>query len=165
MSAPIVHATLIAARRDGRWCGALLQGASGVGKSDLALRAVARGGGWRLVADDRVRVWTSAGFLYGAAPARLAGLIEARTLGLCPLPALAFARIALAVQGRPAGAPLERMPDPGRLTLCGVALPSLELALCEASALAKLDQALDQAIRANPHARTPHGAAGGQPAL
>ncbi len=144
-AAPILHATLIAARRRGLWCGVLLQGASGAGKSDLALRAIAAG--WRLAADDRVRVWTSGGALYGAAPTTLAGLIEVRGVGVKPEPTLPFARLALAVEAA-TGTPLvERMPPPMRLDLLGLSLPRLRLNLLEPSALARLERGMDAALR------------------
>ncbi len=47
----ILHAGLVALRLEGVWRGALIAGPSGVGKSDLALRAIEAG--FRLVADDR----------------------------------------------------------------------------------------------------------------
>ena len=77
----IVHAGLIALFDAGAWRGALIEGPSGAGKSDLALRAIAAGG-WRLVADDRVRLFVSAGRLFGRAPAVLAGRMEVRGLGV-----------------------------------------------------------------------------------
>jgi serine kinase of HPr protein (carbohydrate metabolism regulator) len=142
---PVLHATLIAARRLNGWRGVLLQGRSGAGKSDLALRAIA--GGWRLVADDRVHIWTSGGGVYGAAPARLAGLLEVRGVGVRPEPTLPFVRLALAIEASSPGAPVERMPEPGRLGLLGTELPRLRLALCEPSALAKLERGLDAALQ------------------
>ena len=71
----ILHAGLVARRQDGYWRGVLIEGASGAGKSDLALRALDHG--FRLVADDRVVVWASGGALYGRAPDSLAYLGEA----------------------------------------------------------------------------------------
>jgi serine kinase of HPr protein (carbohydrate metabolism regulator) len=47
----IRHAGLVATRLGGRWRGALIEGPSGTGKSDLANRMIATG--FRLVADDR----------------------------------------------------------------------------------------------------------------
>ncbi len=143
--APVLHATLIAARRAGRWCGVLLQGPSGAGKSDLALRALAAG--WRLAADDRVRVWTSGGALYGAAPATLASLIEVRGIGVSPEPALPIVRLALVVEAATAAEPMARMPMPTRLDLLGIELPRLRLALLEPCALARLERGLDAALR------------------
>ncbi len=143
--APILHATLIAARRRGRWCGVLLQGPSGAGKSDLALRAVAAD--WRLVADDRVRVWTSGPYLYGGAPATLAGLIEVRGLGVISEGALPFSRLVLVMKAAAPQAPVERMPEPVHLHLLGIALPRLDLTFREPAAVAKLERALDAALQ------------------
>ena len=141
----ILHATLIAARRQGRWHGVLLQGPSGSGKSDLALRAIAAG--WRLVADDRVSIWTSGGSVYGAVPPTLAGLIEVRGLGVTSEPTLPFARLTLVVEASTPRAPVERMPAPSGLDLLGIGLPRLRLAFCEACAPAKLERALDAGLR------------------
>ncbi|WP_254600841.1 HPr kinase/phosphorylase [Caulobacter sp. S45] len=142
---PILHATLIAARRRGRWCGVLLQGPSGSGKSDLALRALSSG--WRLTADDRVHVWRSGGALYGAAPAPLAGLIEVRGVGVRCEPTLPFVRLDLAVEAATQAEPVERMPPPMRYDLLALALPRLRLALLEVGTLARLERALDAALR------------------
>ena len=62
----IRHAGLIARFEPPVWRGVLIDGPSGSGKSDLALRAL--DGGWMLVADDRVLVWACEGRLYGRAP-------------------------------------------------------------------------------------------------
>lgn len=98
----ILHAGLIARRQAGRWRGVLIEGASGAGKSDLALRAI--DAGWALVADDRTLVWVSGGRLFGRAPAPLAGLIEARGVGVVASPWRAFAGIDLIVTCAPSGA-------------------------------------------------------------
>ena len=47
----IHHAGLLARWTGGHWRGVLIEGESGSGKSDLALRAL--DDGWSLVADDR----------------------------------------------------------------------------------------------------------------
>ncbi len=85
----IVHGGLIARRLGEHWRGVLIEGPSGAGKSDLALRALERG--FSLVADDRVRLFVSGGRLYGRAPSALAGLIEARGIGVTRRPFVAFA--------------------------------------------------------------------------
>ncbi|MBV2359799.1 HPr kinase/phosphatase C-terminal domain-containing protein [Thalassococcus sp. CAU 1522] len=73
----ILHATAVAVQ--GR--ALLIRGASGRGKSGLALEMMARGA--QLVADDRVVIeHDGAGGLTASAPAPLRGLIEARGLGL-----------------------------------------------------------------------------------
>ena len=141
MSEPLIlHATTIALWRRERWWGVLLQGASGVGKSDLALRAMRQG--WRLVADDRTLVWASGGRLFGRAHPRLNGLIEARSIGVVPAPALDFAELVLAVACEDGAEGLERVPELEALPLLGLALRLVRLAARELSAPAKLELAL-----------------------
>jgi len=135
----IRHAGLIARRMRGRWLGALIEGPSGSGKSDLALRALARG--WTLVADDRTVVWVSDGRLFGRAPDALAGLIEARGVGILAAPRRGLAEIAILVRCVERAA-VERMPDPETQKLLGIALPAAALAALDDSAPAKLDRAL-----------------------
>lgn len=132
----ILHAGLIAAHLGGAWRGALIEGPSGAGKSDLALRALDQG--FRLVADDRVLLWTCDGALYGRAPDTLAGLMEVRGLGVAREPALAFCRIALVVR---CGVP-ERLPEPADADYCGLKIPAMVLAPLESSAPVKLRRAL-----------------------
>jgi HPr kinase/phosphorylase len=81
----------------------LLVGPPGSGKSDLALRLVARG--FDLVADDQVIL--SDGSV--SCPAGLAGLLEVRGLGIVRLPNRDRARLALIVE---VGAIADRMPMP-----------------------------------------------------
>jgi hypothetical protein len=135
----ILHAGLVARRAFGRWRGVLIEGASGAGKSDLALKAIERG--WTLVADDRTLVWSDAGRLWGRAPDALGGLIEARGLGVVAAKQLPFAEIALVVRCATPGE-IERMPPPAAWSELGVSLPLVLLAPFEESATAKLDRAL-----------------------
>jgi serine kinase of HPr protein (carbohydrate metabolism regulator) len=129
----------VALRLGGVWRGALIVGPSGAGKSDLALRAIETG--LRLVADDRVVVWTSGGALYGRAPDPLCGLIEARGQGVGAEPSLGFAEIVLAVRCAPAET-IERLPDPECELVALAAIPLTRLDPREASAPAKLRRAL-----------------------
>ena len=135
----ILHAGLVALRLEGYWRGALLQGPSGGGKSDLALRALEAG--FRLVADDRVVVWASGGALWGRAPEPLAGLIELRGQGVVGVPPLTLAQIVLAARCAQ-GEPIERMPDTEMIEVAGISVPWLRLDPFEASAPAKLRRAL-----------------------
>ena len=132
----IRHAGLIARRFDGYWRGVLIEGPSGSGKSDLALRAL--GEGFRLVADDRVVVWADAGRLYGRAPDALSGLIEVRGVGVVSEAALPYCEVVLIAR---AGVP-ERMPDPATETVLEIPVPLLEVDPFELSAPAKLGRAL-----------------------
>ncbi len=162
----ILHAGLIARLDAGRWRGVLIEGASGAGKSDLALRAIEAG--WTLVADDRTLVWVCGGRLYGRAAPTLAGLIEARGVGVIASPRRDFARIDLVVRCAAAGE-VERTPESQARTLLGVATPLIALTAREASAPAKLAHALTQlGLRTQPayqacRAGSPRPVAGGDP--
>ena len=87
----LLHATTVAI--GGR--AVLLRGASGSGKSDLALRLIDAGA--RLVADDRSELRRDGGAVLVSAPATIAGLVEARGLGILRLDSLAVARLSLIV--------------------------------------------------------------------
>lgn len=137
----IRHASLVALRLDGRWAGALLEGPSGVGKSDLVLRALEAG--FRLVADDRTQVWASGGALYGRAPDALVGLIEARGVGILTESPVWMAEVRLVVRCVAVGREIERLPDPLAEPIDGVAVPCLELRALEASAPAKMRRAIE----------------------
>jgi serine kinase of HPr protein (carbohydrate metabolism regulator) len=134
----IRHAGLIAVRTggEGAWRGVLIEGPSGSGKSDLALRAF--DAGFRLVADDRVLLWTSGGRLFGRAPDTLRDLIEVRGVEIARLTALPLSEVALVARcGEP-----ERLPEPRFTDILGVRLPLIVLDPREASAPAKLGRAL-----------------------
>ena len=138
--AKIVHAGLIALYDRGAWKGVLIEGASGSGKSDLALRCLTLG--FRLVADDRVSLWATGGRLWGCAPPVLDGLIEARGLGIIPASARSFAEIRVVVECLAGAEAPERLPDPAFRTLLGVRLPLARVRPLEASAPEKLIRAL-----------------------
>jgi serine kinase of HPr protein (carbohydrate metabolism regulator) len=121
----IRHAGLIARRVAGTWRGALIEGPSGVGKSDLALRALDQG--FVLVADDRALVFVSGGKLYGRAPDALAGLIEARGVGVLSQGYRPFCRIDLLVRCVDRPQAVERLPDPMFEDVEGLSTPVLEL--------------------------------------
>jgi HPr kinase/phosphorylase len=81
----------------------LVVGPPGSGKSDLILRLLARG--FELVADDQVHICNGV----VSCPAELAGLLEARGLGIVHLPFRKQAKLALIVD---LGTPSDRMPNP-----------------------------------------------------
>jgi serine kinase of HPr protein (carbohydrate metabolism regulator) len=137
----IRHAGLIARRIGGLWRGALIEGPSGVGKSDLALRAVESG--FRLVADDRVSVFVSGGRLHGVAPAPLKGLLEIRGLGVVSQPAIAASEVSLVVRCIDAPSGVERLPDPRFETLLGVRVPVFDLWPLEPAAPVKIRRMLE----------------------
>src|SRR5215467_6063713 len=116
----LVHATCVALRRGHTWRAVLLRGPSGAGKSDLALRLIETG--WRLVADDQTELSREGKRLFATAPARIAGMIEARGIGIVKVARDQFVRrapVALLVDlAHPER--IERLPEPASETLLGV---------------------------------------------
>ena len=116
--------------------GVLILGASGRGKSDLALRLIDRGA--MLVADDQVELANRDGRLAACALATIHGKLEVRGVGIVDLE-VAAAPIALVVD---LDRPPERLPEPRSMTIEGVALPVVALAPFDASTPLKVELAL-----------------------
>jgi len=131
----LLHATAVAI--DGR--AVLLRGASGSGKSDLALRLIDAGA--RLVADDQSELCREGDTIIVRAPATIAGLIEVRGVGIMRLDALAEAPVALIVDLVLSEA-IERLPARLSETVLGLTLPRITVTPFDASAAAKLRLAL-----------------------
>jgi HPr kinase/phosphorylase len=96
-----IHASCIRLERAGSPFGAppkagvLILGKSGTGKSLLSLALIAAGA--KLVADDRVELFVRGGRLMARAPANIAGLIEARGVGIVEIAHVRDCAVALAV--------------------------------------------------------------------
>ncbi len=86
----------------------LIEGPSGSGKSGLALQLIALGA--RLIADDRSLLALRDGWPWVLAPQRLAGVIEARGIGLLQVPHCVGAPLRLIVDM--GAAEQARLPDP-----------------------------------------------------
>jgi HPr kinase/phosphorylase len=112
-----------------------LTGPPGSGKSDLVLRLLARG--FDLVADDQVDIQDGV----ARSPPALAGLLEARGLGIMRLPHVAQARLALVVD---LAATPDRLPAPARHQALDV--PLIRLDATAASAADRVVLALDCAL-------------------
>jgi HPr kinase/phosphorylase len=140
-----LHASCVAC--DGR--GLLILGAPGAGKSRLALELVALGAA--LVADDRVRLRRDGERLAASAPPRLAGLVEARGVGLLRLPFAPSATLAVAVDLD--RAETERLPPRRSTAFLGATIP---LILAGPSAAA-LIAALRHGPPLDPEAALPEG--------
>ena len=136
-----VHASTVAIEHGGVWHAVLLAGRSGAGKSDLALRLVDRGA--RLVADDYTDLRRDGDRLFAAPPARIAGKIEVRGIGIADLPYLAEAPVALVIA---LDEPVERMPARRVRTIAGSDIPLFALAAFEASAPLKVEAMLRQVL-------------------
>lgn len=137
-AALLVHATCVAI--GGR--AVLLRGPSGSGKSDLALRLIDAGA--RLVADDQSLLCRDGDAILVRSPEPIAGLIEARGLGILRVDRVVVARLAL-IADLVAPERVERLPEPSSETILGVVLPRISIAPFEASATAKLRLALTAA--------------------
>jgi HPr kinase/phosphorylase len=111
------HASCVAV--DGR--AVLILGASGSGKSGLALQLIALGAS--LVADDQTDITDRDGWPVATAPAALRGRIEARGVGILAADPVQAARVVLVVDLD--RAERERLPPDRKYRLCGHDLPLL----------------------------------------
>ena len=131
--------------------GILLRGASGSGKSSLALRLIdAEGFGSgqrklraRLVADDQVMLQNKGSALVASPPASLAGKLEIRGLGIVKLDYLKVVELRLVVD-LVSYKSIPRLPNPvdAQVELMSVMLPRLALDAHGADAAAKLRAAV-----------------------
>jgi len=141
LSSETIHASCVAI--DG--AAVLIEGRSGTGKSDLALRLIDRGA--ILVSDDYTNVLRKGGELIARAPTNLAGKIEVRGIGIVELPHASDVPVKLivAITELP-----PRMPGEGRVrTLAGIELREIALPSLEPSAPLKVELALKQRIAAS----------------
>lgn len=120
-----------------------IEGPSGSGKSDLALRLIDRGA--TLVSDDYTRFERAGAVVCARAPDNIAGKMEIRGLGIVDMPHSSDLPLALVIR---LGAIVERLPLPQTTEVCGMAVPMVELAGLEASAPIKVERALSQRIAA-----------------
>lgn len=145
-----VHGTCVALGRRG----ALLRGAAGCGKSDLALRFLflpRRGLLARetpaLVADDQVDLARDGSRVMASAPASIRGKLEVRGVGIVGFKALGRCQLVL-VADLVAAEEVERLPAMHRRArLVGVDVPLMRLAPFENSAPIKLALAVADAAR------------------
>lgn len=136
LSSETIHASCVAI--DG--VAVLIEGRSGAGKSDLALRLIDRGA--VLVSDDYTRLVRQGKTLIARAPDNLAGKIEVRGIGIVEMPHVDDVPVGLIVAIVEAP---PRMPGAGRLRrLAGVELREIALPSLEPSAPIKVELALKQ---------------------
>lgn len=136
LSAESIHASTVALGRRA----VLITGASGSGKSDLALRLLDRG--FSLVSDDQTVVKREGDRLIAAAAPNIAGKLEVRGIGIVEIDHISDVPVAMVVE---LTSDIERMPDDSReRTILGVALPLISIDATTASAPSKIAIALDR---------------------
>jgi serine kinase of HPr protein (carbohydrate metabolism regulator) len=115
----------------------LIAGASGSGKSDLALRLIDRGAS--LVSDDYTQIVAIAGRLVASPPPTIAGRMEVRGVGLVDMRFEEGVTVCLLVDldRQP-----ERLPEGAEADVAGLDLPVIGLAAHEDSAPIKVETAL-----------------------
>ncbi|GAA6165884.1 HPr kinase/phosphatase C-terminal domain-containing protein [Pelagimonas sp. KU-00592-HH] len=99
----------------------LITGPSGSGKSALALQLIALGG--KLVADDRTVLTCERGRVIARCPAPLAGIIEARGVGILNAPTVSECPVALVVDLETVET--DRLPPQRETTIMGQSVPLL----------------------------------------
>jgi HPr kinase/phosphorylase len=127
----LIHATCVAVSG----IGVLIRGASGAGKSDLALRLI--DGGATLVSDDYCNVAADGGRLLLTPPPNIAGKMEVRGYGIVTLAHHSSVAVGLVVD-LAQETDIARMPEQQSCTIEGVSLPRLEVYAFAASAPAKI---------------------------
>ena len=118
MMSETIHASCVSI--DG--AGLLIVGASGSGKSSLAFELL--GLGATLVADDRTEIHVENAGIRAQSPNNIAGLIEARSLGIMKIPYLAKTDIRAMVDLDQVEA--SRLPIADSRLLLGVSIPCLK---------------------------------------
>lgn len=134
LSSETIHASCVAIK--GR--AVLIEGRSGEGKSDLALRLIDRGA--VLVADDQTVCQRQEGKLLASPPANIAGRIEVRGLGILDMPHAERVPVDLLIVIL--DAPPRFPEDARKRRIAGVDVPVLALAALEPSAPIKTELAL-----------------------
>ncbi|MGF1461759.1 MAG: HPr kinase/phosphorylase [Maricaulaceae bacterium] len=129
-------------RESGDPIGGLIRGPSGSGKSDLLLRLITDER-CTLVSDDYAVLSARSGVLHASPPAEIAGLIEARGVGVVRQPFLQTVRIVAVFDVSPPADPPLRCPPPKTIDLLGVALRAFRVRPFEASAAAKVRLTLE----------------------
>ena len=135
VSSETLHASAVAI--DGQ--AVLLEGLTGVGKSDLALRLIDRGA--TLISDDYTLIVRVGGALVARTPATIAGRVEVRGLGIVTLPYVEDVPVGLIVR---LGDPVLRMPERRRRTVAGVQVREIGFDPFHASTPIKIELALRQ---------------------
>lgn len=138
ISSETLHVSTVAI--DGR--AVLIEGPSGSGKSDLALRLIDRGG--VLVSDDYTLLLRIGTDLVARPPSTIVGKLEIRGLGIVDEPHATDVPVGLLVRLE---SPVPRMPERRLRTIAGVEIRQIALDPQPASAPILVERALAQEPR------------------
>ena len=134
----MVHASTVAIQGHA----VLIEGASGSGKSDLALRLIDRGA--TLISDDYTLVKRGESGLLACAAPNIQGRIEVRGIGIVALPFVDERPVGLVVT---LSQQIERMPAEKRIrAIAGLEVPAIVIDSREPSAPIKVEIALREAL-------------------
>lgn len=128
-----IHATLVSLNNKG----VLLLGASGSGKSDVALRLIEEKGAI-LVADDRVDLRNLDGKIIGSAPKQIKGKLEIRNIGIVDFNTIDETEILLCVELVKDKDVLERLPQDEFEVILGKKITKIKLYPFECSTINKI---------------------------
>ena len=132
-----IHATCVAIASRG----VVIEGPSGSGKSDLALRLIDRGA--ILVSDDYTRVRANGEVAFASSPAAIAGKLEVRGVGIVTMDHLDDVALALVVRLTD---DVLRMPGRSYRRIAGIDIPYLDLFAREVTAALKVELALSAKV-------------------
>ena len=134
LSSEMLHASCVAIGDHA----VLIEGLSGSGKSDLALRLIDRGA--VLVSDDYTFVRRDGAKALAAPGPNIEGMIEVRGVGLVPMQHRTDVPVAMIVN---LNSDVERLPEGHETrTIAGVTIPVVPVSPFEASASMKVELAL-----------------------
>ncbi|GAA0483867.1 HPr kinase/phosphorylase [Parasphingorhabdus litoris] len=133
------HASCVAIQA----AGIMLSGPSGAGKSDLALRLIDRGA--TLISDDYVELHDDGNQIRLNAPAKIAGKIEIRSLGIfdCKHVSNIPLRLQVILKSKTERFPLDNQLE----TIMTMAIPTITINPAEASAPIKVEKALQRLLQ------------------
>ncbi|MGK6319774.1 HPr kinase/phosphorylase [Sphingomonas sp. DT-204] len=138
LSSETIHASCVAIGT----VAVLIEGKSGAGKSDLALRLIDRGA--KLVSDDYTVLVRRRGVLLARPPVNLAGKMEVRGIGIVEMDHVEDVPVGLivAIEEEPPRMP----PDERKRRFAGVELREIALPSLEPSSAIKVELALKQRV-------------------
>ena len=137
LSSDRLHATAVAIGG----VAVLIEGPSGSGKSDLALRLIDRGA--VLISDDQTLLIRAGSRLLARPPQTIAGKLEIRGVGILSMPHVADIPVAMLVRLQDQ---VQRMPDRRIRRIAGIDVPEVAIEPFHSSAPIKIELALRNGV-------------------